>query len=186
MTSFFPTIQLHQAATDTPDREIIRILCDYITGLEDDGHIPHDRHVIDFLQESLERGPMDIPIAPWRSPLFTDKERSSMLELTMEDIRGSLKHYAEGILDDAELVEVIGYACPDTEAYGLQEFVEMLCHLGSQEPESAYIDGDFLRNHDDDGDDYAGQLDFAKRMGLIDETETKLTDRGIEFIEFHQ
>lgn len=53
-------LRAHQKATDCSDAELLAILCDYITRLGDDGHIPHDRHVIDFVQEKLERGPGDI------------------------------------------------------------------------------------------------------------------------------
>lgn len=54
------------------------------------------------------------------------------------------------------------------------------------ESDEAYITGEFLRLHDDDGDDYAGMLDWCKRFNLINETEDGLTDLGIEFMGRNQ
>lgn len=175
MTNLREQIRLHQEATATSDSTMLRILCDYLTRLDDRGHVPHDDHVIDFVQENLERGPMDIPIDFWRSAIFTDEEKNQMVIMMEEEIRDSLKHFAQDTLDGEDEVSIIGYAADDCEA--LAEMLQRIDNKGDEE----YITGEFLREHDD-GDGYPAMLDFATRTGLLGEDEETVTDRGREFI----
>lgn len=174
----------HQQATDCTDDQMVRILCDYITKMDEEGHIPHEDYVIDFVQENLERGPMDIPVPYWRLPMFTPEDQNLIVTRVMEEISDcSMKDLAHNHLEDEDLINCIGYAMPSPyEVNIMAELLQHMEHGGCEDPDHQCASGDFLRAHDDDGDDYAGQLDFAKRMGLINEEETELTDRGREFV----
>lgn len=177
--SLYPIILEHAKATDTSPTDMLRILCEYVAKLDDAGHIPHDEDLIDFVQENLERGPMDIPVPCWQLPMFTETDRTIILQAVMDEVSDcSIKDLAKDQLDDEDLVSTIAYAIPSP--FDAEEIARMLAHIGNTE--EAYLSGAFLRDHDDDGDDYAGQLDWAKRMGLINEDETDVTDRGQEFI----
>lgn len=184
MPSMFPTILEHMKATDTLPIDMVRILCEYISAIDAGDqpgpHMTNEDSLIDFVQENLERGPGDVPIPPWRLPMFTETDRTLILQQVMDEVAdSSFKDLAKRQLDeDEDLVSTIGYAVPPP--FDVEEICRMLSHIGNTE--EAYLCGAFLRDHDDDGDDYAGQLDWAKRMGLINEDETAVTDRGREFI----
>jgi len=120
---------------------------------------------------------LDVPIIPWLSPPFTDEDRSRMIQDVMSEIQDTLKGVAEHMLDGYEFLELVGYASP----YDVDELVRMLQHLDNTE--ELYVTGEFLRESGEDEDDLPGQLDFAKRMGLINEEETELTELGKEFVK---
>lgn len=174
-------LRAHQIATDCTDDHMVGILCKFIQKLDDDGQLqaPWEQWLFEFVVDELERGPGDVPVPNWRLPMFTEEDQERIVTLVMEEIADcSVKDLAHDQLEGEDLIECIGYALPDP--YEAEHFAAMLQHLANEEED--YVNGEFLRLHDDDGDDYAGQLDYAKRMGLIDDGETKLTERGVEFV----
>lgn len=170
------TIKLHQEATATNDSTMLRIILEFLEkefgGIYPTGCM--DR-LVDFVQENLERGPMDIPVDFWRSAIFTDEEKNGMVIMMEEEIRDSLKHYAQDALDGEDEVSIIGYAADDCEA--LAEMLQRIANKGDEE----YITGEFLREHEEDGE-YSKLIDFATRTGLLGEDEETVTERGTEFI----
>lgn len=170
----------HQLATGASDDRIITLLAQYIEKLDEDGHIPSDRNLFDFIVEELECPPGFAPEAYWELPMFSEEDKERIVSSMMDEVADeSTKDRAHERLEQIDLVETIGYALPGN--YDMEFFVEMIQGIDRED----YITGEFLRNHDDDGDDYAGQLEFAKRMGLIDEAEETVTDRGREFYVTH-
>lgn len=112
--------------------------------------------------------------------LLTAEERQEALSLMEEEIRGSLSDIALEKLMQGDVIELLSYACPDPSGYA-----DTLQRIHSESDE-AYITGEFLRLHDDDGDDYAGMLDWCKRFNLINEAEDELTEHGVEFMGRNQ
>lgn len=118
------------------------------------------------------------PLA-WDDPRFTEEDRNLMVICVEEEIRDCTKDLAFEQLAGEDLVDLIAYADPDPD--GTAQTIE---HLGN--PEETYVNGEFLRGLPDDGDDYPNRLDYAKRMGLINDDETELTPLGREYVEkFH-
>lgn len=172
MTDLLTQVLAHQQATDTNDRTMVRLLCEFISTQSKHEH----SSLIDFLQESLERGPMDVPVPAWQLPLFTDEDRETIVQLVMDEIGdASIKDLAHQHLEDEDLIECIGYAYPFEDPEHLATMLQSII-------DEDYVNGEFLRFHDDDGDNLTGQVEFAKRMGLIDEAEEAVTERGREFI----
>lgn len=174
-------IRDHQTATGCTDDRMVGILCDFIQKLDDDGQLeaPWDQWLFEFVIENLERGPGDVPVPSWRTDPFTEQDRQVMRETSMAEVSdASMKDLAEQCLDNESLIGCIGYACRGDP----QDLSRMLLNIDMtlEYP----VDGEFLRSHDDDGEDYAGMLDFAKRMGLIDEEEKTVTPLGVEFREY--
>lgn len=181
MKTFREQLRDHQLATDCTDDHMVGILCDFIEKMDnEDGPVgDYMNELTNYVVERLERGPMDIPVPNWRLPMFTEEDQELIVTRVMEEIADcSVKDLAHSQLEGEDLVECIGYALPA--AYEAEHMASMLQHLANEE--DTYVSGEFLREHDDDGDDYAGQLDFAKRMGLINDDETELTERGVEFV----
>lgn len=177
MTSLLDHVRLHQEATDATDAQLLSLLCAYITGLGNDGHIPHDRYLVDFLQDNLARGPGDIPVPAWQLPIFTDEDREAIVSSIMDELADeSLKDRAHDALDHLSLVETIGYVFPDN----TDELVSMLESIEKED----YVNGEFLRAHDEDYE-YSALLDFAVRMGLLTKDEETVTDLGRQFIGEH-
>lgn len=173
MTNLREQLRLHQEATATSDSTMLRLVCEWIDSCGPD--LIETDTLIDFVQENLERGPMDIPIDFWRSAIFTDEEKNQMVIMMEEEIRDSLKHFAQDTLDGEDEVSIIGYAADDPEA--LAEMLQRIRNNGDEE----HINGEFLRLHDDE-DGYPAMLDFATRTGLLGEDEETVTERGVEFI----
>ena len=116
--------------------------------------------------------------APCYDPRFTDADREAIFQSFLDEAHDmSHKDMAQILLEGAELVECIG-ACVPTDCE-VEHMAEMLQHLDNDE--ETYVNGEFLREHND-GDGHDVMLDFAKRMGLTNEDETKLTDLGKEFV----
>lgn len=112
----------------------------------------------------------------WQLPLFTDEDRETIVQMVMDEIGdASIKDLAHQHLEDEDLIECIGYAYPFEDPEHLATMLQSII-------DEDYVNGEFLRFHDDDGDNLTGQVEFAKRMGLIDEAEEVVTERGLEFI----
>lgn len=116
------------------------------------------------------------PALAWNDPRFTKADRDLMLICVEEEISGSTRDLAVEQLENEPLIECIGYADLDP-----LETANVLRYLAAGNPD--YVNGEFLRLNDNDGDDYSARLDYAKRMGLINEEETELTDLGREYLE---
>lgn len=118
-------------------------------------------------------------LVPYQLPMFTDEDRQLMFNMVLAEAADiSIRDMAELLMDDLSLISCIGYALPPQ--YDVEDLARMLQHLDN--PEEDYLNGEFLRENDNDGDGYAELLDYSKRMGLIDENETELTERGKEFV----
>lgn len=118
------------------------------------------------------------PVGPpaWQLPKFTDQDREAIVSSLMDELADeSLKDRAHAALETMPLVEVIGYVFPDDN----EDLARMLDVMLTED--DGHINGEFLRLHNDDGDDYDTMLDFAKRMGLITDDENAVTDLGREF-----
>lgn len=115
------------------------------------------------------------PVNHLDNPIFTNADRNTIVQVVMEEIQDCVKDLAHQQIADEPLVELIGYACEDS-----CEMASMLSKfIGTVDVEP--VDGEFLRLHDDD-DNYAGQLEWAKRMKLLNACEDDVTDLGREFI----
>ncbi len=169
----------HQVATDCSDERMLNILCSWIDNCGPD--LIETNTLMSFVVENLERPPGDMfpdKTPCWQLPMFTDKDREAMVstwrdKLLDEDPRD----WARAELEGLDLIDTIASIFPDDE----EALVDVLRYLDPQQ-EDSFVSGEFLRENDDD-DDYPSLLDFAKRMGLIDEQETEITDRGREFME---
>lgn len=179
MTSLLDHVRLHQEATDTTDAQMLSILCDFITRMEHkDGSVGnYETEAIEFIQENLTRGPMDIPVPAWQLPMFTDQDREAIFSSVMDMLSDeSIKSRAHDYLDNAPLVEVIGHVLVDD----TEELVSMLQSIENED----YVNGEFLRAHDED-DEYGSLIDFAVRMDLLTDDEETVTDLGRQFIGEH-
>jgi AcrR family transcriptional regulator len=120
------------------------------------------------------------PTAPIRlanDPRFTDQDREAMWDYFLDEANDmSHKDMAEILMEGADLIELIGAVFPKD----VEDVARMLEIMTTED--DGHINGEFLRAHDDDGDDYASMLDFAKRMKLISDDEETVTDLGREFI----
>jgi hypothetical protein len=176
----------HQAATDTPDSVMIRILCDFIEKLDDEGHPPAEVSLEDYLVERLERVPGDLfdehrSAMPRYDPRFNEQDQQLMFEGALEE--GSdlgRKEIAQLVMDSWDLTSCIAACTIINGEHRCEELAQILQRLDQPAGED-YVNGEFLRMHDDDGDDYGLILDFAKRMGLINEEETECTELGKEY-----
>lgn len=176
----------HQIATDCTDDRMVGILCDFIQKLDDDGQLeaPWDQWLFEFVVENLEHGPGDIPPSnmPRYDPRFNEQDLQSMWEGALEE--GSdlgRKKIAELVMDSWDLVSCIAACTVIDGEHSCEPLAKMLQRIDNKGDEE-YITGEFLREHDD-GDGYPSLLDFAKRMGLIDEAEENITDLGREYME---
>lgn len=179
MTSLLDHIRLHQQATDATDAQILSLLCDFIRKMDsEDGPVgDYESAVIYFLQDNLARGPGDIPVPAWQLPMFSDEDREAIVSSMMDELADeSLKDRAHDALEHLSLVETIGYVFPDN----TEELVSMLQSIEKED----YVNGEFLRTHDEDYE-YSALLDFAVRMGLLTKDEETVTDLGRQFIGEH-
>ena len=172
MTDTRLIIHEHQKATDTTDTQMLDIVCAFLDTLG-----KFDRRALeDYVVENLSRLPGDMSsTTPWDDTRFTDADRNLMVICVEEEIRDSTKDLAFEQLEKEPMVELIGYADPDPD--GTVFAIQHLCN-----PEETRVDGEFLRSLPEDGDDYPRALDYAKRMGLINEAENEVTPLGMEFI----
>lgn len=165
----------HQAATHCSDDHMVGILCDFLEKLDDDadlGCLWHET-LFAYVADRLEKLPGEVTVPYWQLPMFTDEDRELIVERVMDEVGDtSIKDLAHEQLDNEDLIETISYACGDPE-----EMAQILDSLGTQDDQ---VSGEFMRIHDEDGE-LAIYLDFAKRMGLINEGETEVTERGEEF-----
>lgn len=119
---------------------------------------------------------------PRNDPRFSEQDQQQMFEGALEE--GSdlgRKEIAQLVLDSWDLVSCIAACSVINGEHTCEPLAEMLQRIDNQEDE-AYITGQFFREHDDE-DGYPAMLDFAKRMGLINEDETTITDLGREYME---
>lgn len=178
----------HQAATDTPDAVMIRILCDFIEKLDNEGHLPHEGGLEEYLVERLERLPGDLfdehrAVMPRYDPRFTEADQQLMFEGALEEGGDlSVKEVAQLVMDTWDLTSCIAACTVIDGEHRCEELAQILQRLDQPAGED-YVNGEFLRLHDDDGDNYAGLLDFAKRMKLITEDENDCTELGKEYYE---
>lgn len=124
----------------------------------------------------------DEPNMPRYDPRFNEQDLQSMWEGALEE--GSdlgRKEIAELVMDSWDLVSCIAACTVIDGEHSCEPLAEMLQRIDNKGDEE-YITGEFLREHDD-GDGYPALLDFAKRMGLIDEAEENITDLGREYME---
>lgn len=108
-------------------------------------------------------------------PRFTDEDKSRIIECIMDEIRDCLKDSAIEQAEKEPLIELISYADGDPE---LTANVLQSMSL----TDGPKVNGEFLRVHDDDDENYAETLDFAKRMKLITEDEETVTELGTEYM----
>ena len=179
-------LRAHQVATDCTDDRMVGILCDFIQKLDDDGQLeaPWEQWLFEFVVENLERGPGDIPPHPMPryDPRFNAQDQQSMFEGALEE--GSdlgRKDIAQLVMASWDMVSCIAACTVIDGEHSCEPLAEMLQRIDNKGDEE-YITGEFLREHDD-GDGYPALLDFAKRMGLIDEAEENITDLGREYME---
>lgn len=118
------------------------------------------------------------PTVPaWQLPMFTDQDREAIVTAMMDELSdASVKDLAHDALEHLSLVETIGYVFPDD----TEELVSMLQSIENED----YVNGEFLRAHDED-DEYGSLIDFAVRMGLLTQDEESVTDLGRQFIGEH-
>lgn len=181
--TIFEIVQEHAKATDSTDRDMVLVLCGFIETLS-----KHDQRALpDFMVDSLSRLPGDFgELAeglPRYDDRFTELDKQNMWEGALDE--GSdldRKEIAELVLDSWDIVSCIAACTVIRGEHKCEELAHVLQHL-SGKLETGHVNGEFLRAHDDDGDGYAELLDFAKRMGLIDETENELTDIGTEYMD---
>jgi len=166
------TLKLHQEATDTSDKEMLDLVTQF---LEDEFGGPYPTEVlsrlVDFVQENLERAPGDRPTPLWRSELFTVDEQNRMVEMMIEEVQDSAKEYAHEELNDADLVELIGYSDEDPE-----KTCVVLENWGS-EVELAKLRREFTT----EGVDLDDVVKFAERMQLL--VMGLVTPLGREYME---
>lgn len=118
---------------------------------------------------------------PCHDPRFNEQDLQSMWEGALEEAGDlSTKEIAELVMDSWDLVSCIAACTVIDGNHVCEPLAEMLQHLANEGED--YVNGEFLRLHDD-GDGYPALLDFAKRMGLIDEAEENITDLGREYME---
>ncbi len=174
-------LRAHQAATDCSDSKMLDILCGWVQDFTD--HDPDERrYVIDYVVNELQQGPprqgeliADIEtIRAYDLPMFTDEDKKTIFTMVEDELSSeSIKDRVWDYIETMETLECICYACEDTQA-----MADMLIHI-DQEPT---VTGEFLRLHDDE-DNYPTMIDFAVRMGLLNDEETGVTDLGREFID---
>lgn len=169
-------LKAHQAATDATDAQMLEILCDFMD-TQFGGDNPSDtwNHLWDHVVENLECPPGEVPasVEPWRLPMFTEGDRETMIMSIMDVI--NFRERAKDALDQSDLIDAIGYACSQDAG----DLAHMLIHIQRE----GYVTGEFLRDHGEEEDEYPDMLDFAVRMGLLNDDETEVTERGTEFIE---
>ena len=179
MTSIRQHLRLHQEATHTNDSTMLDLVCLWIDECGPD--LIETDTLIDFVQDNLKRGPGDVPEPAWQHSMFTEQDRETIISLMMDELANeSLRHRAHGALEPMSLAETIGYAFPD-DLEALADMLQRIDNGGDEE----YITGEFLRNHNDDEDDYDTMIDFCVRMNLLNAEEDTLTDLGREFINLH-
>jgi len=195
MPSMLPTLREHMLATDTTPSEMLSILCDYIAAIDEGQqpgpHLTNAESLIDFVVESLERGPGDcgpglfpsaVTLARY-DPRFTEQDLQQMWEGALEEGNDlGRKEIAELVMDGWDLTSCIAACTVINGEHRCDELAQILQRIDRRDEED-YITGEFLRLHDDDGDDYGLILDFAKRMGLINEDETEATELGKEYYQ---
>ena len=180
MNAIREMIREHQKATDASDGQMLSILCAYIGS----GLYPNVEALEHFIVDHLELPPGEIPPSdmPRYDPRFNEQDLQSMWEGALEE--GSnlgRKEIAELVMDSWDLVSCIAACTVIDGEHSCEPLAEMLQRIDNKGDEE-YITGEFLREHDD-GDGYPALLDFAKRMGLIDEAEENITDLGREYME---
>lgn len=121
-------------------------------------------------------------VMPRYDPRFTEQDQQQMWEGALEEaVDLSTKEIAQLVMDGWDLCSCVA-ACSVIDGHHIcEDLARMLDHL--RNPEETYVNGEFLRLNDNDGDNYAGLLDFAKRMKLINDEETELTELGVEYVE---
>lgn len=146
-------------------------------GYEEGDHSPE---VIASLALFDQPGPTND--MPRYDPRFNEIDQQSMWEGALEEAGDlSTKDIAQLVMDSWDLVSCIAACTVIDGEHSCEPLAEMLQRIDNK-GEEEYITGEFLREHDD-GDGYPALLDFAKRMGLIDEAEENITDLGREYME---
>lgn len=137
-----------------------------------------------FAQEIMSTviDPVAVHNAAVNDPRFTEQDKQAIFEYFLQEAGDmSIKDMASILMDGADLVDCVTGACPVE--FDPEDVARMLEHIGNSEED--YINGEFLRDHDDDGDNYAGMLDWSKCMKLVDDGENELTELGREFVGQH-
>ena len=165
----------HQLATDCTDGQMVEILCSFLESLDDQGELSHtwSERLGEFVASQLERGPTLPTIADER---FTHADRIKIKREAERQVFDCQLEIAQDLIGESDMLTLISWASKDPELLA-NILMSMRIELGPK------VNGDFLRAHDDDGDEYALHLDFAKRMGLIDEAEENVTPLGVEFMQ---
>lgn len=109
--------------------------------------------------------------ANWEAEPFTEEDRKLMLELMVEEVRGSIYDIArEKLSEITEMTELIAYADPDSTTTA-----ELLEALRDQ---SACMD-DFMSG---EFDHHVESAIFMSRLGLVD-GGGELTELGRKYLE---
>jgi len=121
-------------------------------------------------------------VMPRYDPRFTEQDQQSMFEAALDEGSDlSRKEIAQLVMDSWDLCSCVAACTIIAGEHSCEDLARMLQHFANEE--ETYVNGEFLRLNDDDGDNYAALLDFAKRMKLINDDETELTELGREYME---
>lgn len=178
MVTLREELRQHQKATDCSDDRMVSILCDFIQKLDDDGTLeaPWYEWLLEFVVDNLELGPGDIPLPDWQNPeLFTDEERETMMEVTMEEVTDCKKEIARDMLDNEELVQLILYVDDDIEVT-----CELLLEIAIGSRTMAELE---IARNPNEVNPFNKALDFIKRFKLVesDDVSNRLTELGEEY-----
>jgi len=167
MTTFEHLLE-HKAATDATDRQLLKILCQFIDKLDDAGNLPHTDSLFEFVANKLSLPPCSIDTS-FEDPRFTDVDRDTIITMLIEEVQDDAKSYAHDIARGEPLVELISYCCPDIQ--GVVDFLRVERQHHADTYTAKYSPMQIL--------EITG---FASRMALMLD-DGSVTFAGREFIE---
>lgn len=129
----------------------------------------HPVEVVDRLKEVF--GVAQPPGPLWRTDPFTEEDRANMLDMVMEEVRDSVKSFAEDSLDDiTDIAELVSYADMDP-----QVTAELLNYI--------FIDHCCIEDYESgEHQQHVDAAAFMRRMGLVN-AEGSLTEVGHRYLQ---
>lgn len=145
---------------------------DYYQSIRDDPTSQPDcteLTLIDELKKIFEAQELTEPL--WRKEPFTDEDRKNMLDMMMEEVRDSVKSFAEDSLDQiTDIAELVSYADMDP-----QVTAELLNYI--------FIDHCCIEDYESgEHQQHVDAAAFMRRMGLVN-VEGSLTEVGHRYLQ---